>query len=415
MSSIASAVLTLLPQAQTTTPPPSWESLATEYDLAFEDWVHQAQLGGEATEAPHPVAEFWARFEALADQGEGRATLWLLANLPYLPSGTTRPAAALLARVQRGGDAEWVGPALFQLGASRANFDTDELVDFLEQRMATSALDPLRARAALALAVVLAPEDAAQAAYLRLWAAMLVHQGVDLAPGEVLAPEDLEDLGTSVLDAVGKEADAYFGLAYRQGKDGTYYPVSGAPPDPEELWRSTIEELALRGSSRARLWALRNAPWQLDEAAKQRLRGFLESAVQGGLADEDVASFGWEIGGLVYRLGLPAIEPAIRSLIDKSPDSARPGLLFGLGDAVCEAAGANAQELERGLALLGEVRERWPGSDEAKRAEGRIFRYTNLVVGRVAPDFETVDADGNAFKLSDYEGKVTVIDFWGFW
>ena len=31
------------------------------------------------------------------------------------------------------------------------------------------------------------------------------------------------------------------------------------------------------------------------------------------------------------------------------------------------------------------------------------------------PDFDAVDVDGNAFKLSDYRGKVTVIDFWGFW
>ena len=43
----------------------------------------------------------------------------------------------------------------------------------------------------------------------------------------------------------------------------------------------------------------------------------------------------------------------------------------------------------------------------------RLIR--SLVVGKPVPDFETVDPDGNAFKLSDYRGKVTVIDFWGFW
>jgi peroxiredoxin len=32
-----------------------------------------------------------------------------------------------------------------------------------------------------------------------------------------------------------------------------------------------------------------------------------------------------------------------------------------------------------------------------------------------APDFESVDQDGVAFKLSDYRGKVIVVDFWGFW
>ena len=37
------------------------------------------------------------------------------------------------------------------------------------------------------------------------------------------------------------------------------------------------------------------------------------------------------------------------------------------------------------------------------------------ICGNVAPDFTTQDADGVAFKLSDYRGKVVVLDFWGFW
>jgi hypothetical protein len=33
----------------------------------------------------------------------------------------------------------------------------------------------------------------------------------------------------------------------------------------------------------------------------------------------------------------------------------------------------------------------------------------------VAPDILGLDVDGNDMKLSDFRGKVTVIDFWGFW
>jgi hypothetical protein len=38
-----------------------------------------------------------------------------------------------------------------------------------------------------------------------------------------------------------------------------------------------------------------------------------------------------------------------------------------------------------------------------------------LVVGCRAPDFEATDLAGVKFKLSDYRGKVVVLDFWGFW
>jgi hypothetical protein len=36
-------------------------------------------------------------------------------------------------------------------------------------------------------------------------------------------------------------------------------------------------------------------------------------------------------------------------------------------------------------------------------------------VGAVAPEIEGEDLDGHRFKLSDYRGKVVVLDFWGHW
>jgi cytochrome oxidase Cu insertion factor (SCO1/SenC/PrrC family) len=38
-----------------------------------------------------------------------------------------------------------------------------------------------------------------------------------------------------------------------------------------------------------------------------------------------------------------------------------------------------------------------------------------LAIGSVAPEIEGEDVDGQPFKLSDYRGKVVVLDFWGDW
>ena len=51
----------------------------------------------------------------------------------------------------------------------------------------------------------------------------------------------------------------------------------------------------------------------------------------------------------------------------------------------------------------------------AGRADAFLFELDNLQVGKTAPDFEATDEKGVKYKLSDYRGKVTVIDFWGFW
>ena len=40
---------------------------------------------------------------------------------------------------------------------------------------------------------------------------------------------------------------------------------------------------------------------------------------------------------------------------------------------------------------------------------------TGVDVGQLAPEIEGADVDGRTFKLSDYRGKVVVLDFWGDW
>lgn len=48
-------------------------------------------------------------------------------------------------------------------------------------------------------------------------------------------------------------------------------------------------------------------------------------------------------------------------------------------------------------------------------AESSLFELKNLQIGKIAPDIEGSDLDGVDFKLSDYRGKVVVLDFWGDW
>ena len=51
----------------------------------------------------------------------------------------------------------------------------------------------------------------------------------------------------------------------------------------------------------------------------------------------------------------------------------------------------------------------------AETATVDLFELRNLRVGKVAPDIDGEDLDGLKFKLSDYRGKVVVLDFWGDW
>ncbi len=48
-------------------------------------------------------------------------------------------------------------------------------------------------------------------------------------------------------------------------------------------------------------------------------------------------------------------------------------------------------------------------------AKTQIHQLKDLALGCVTPEIEAVDLDGVNFKLSDYRGRVVLLDFWGFW
>jgi hypothetical protein len=60
-------------------------------------------------------------------------------------------------------------------------------------------------------------------------------------------------------------------------------------------------------------------------------------------------------------------------------------------------------KLPRGTSTLGD------------RAKAELFELRNLAIGKTAPEIEAEDIDGTKFKLSDYRGKVILLDFWGHW
>ena len=68
---------------------------------------------------------------------------------------------------------------------------------------------------------------------------------------------------------------------------------------------------------------------------------------------------------------------------------------------------------ERVVAEFGDIENR--RGTLGSSAERALFELKNLQIGMLAPEIEAGDLDGVSFKLSDYRGKVVVLDFWGDW
>jgi hypothetical protein len=120
----------------------------------------------------------------------------------------------------------------------------------------------------------------------------------------------------------------------------------------------------------------------------------------------------------------PNGEATLKQLLEK--DTAKPGVkaaaALALGETIlsksertrdkAESDKADA-EAEKYLVQAAEL-----GKDNAavkKGAERLLNVVRHLRVGKEAPEVKAPDLDGKEFKLSDYRGKVVLLDFWGHW
>jgi len=114
----------------------------------------------------------------------------------------------------------------------------------------------------------------------------------------------------------------------------------------------------------------------------------------------------------------------LRQILAKDPKpKVKAAATLGLGKALAEKTDAlgekpaeadkAAAEAEKYLLAAADLYK----DDQARKkdidAELRVIR--TMRVGKEAPDIKAPDLDGKEFKLSDYRGKVVMLDFWGNW
>ena len=119
---------------------------------------------------------------------------------------------------------------------------------------------------------------------------------------------------------------------------------------------------------------------------------------------------------LVYS-GSPSAGALLETLREKSPHREIQGqatYALGMFKAQQQDETAIAEKLfEEVVANYGDIE--LYGRTLADAAKGDLFEMRNLVVGKLAPEIRGQDVDGVEFALTDYRGKVVVLDFWGDW
>jgi hypothetical protein len=107
--------------------------------------------------------------------------------------------------------------------------------------------------------------------------------------------------------------------------------------------------------------------------------------------------------------------------VQKFSDDQLASVKSGLGEAVTESllkddTAVLNKRTEEALDAIVAMADGVEGMESIiESVTSQLFALRNLAIGATAPEIEGRDIDGNELKLSDFRGRVVVLDFWGHW
>jgi len=256
---------------------------------------------------------------------------------------------------------------------------------------------------------------------IHAWAAVLLLVGAAGPP--VRGDEEYDGLRKDFEQAQQDWFKQYTERREKAGKDGEV-DLSDLPR-PERQFRPRFRGYAEKHAGTpeaipALVWLVGAAAGGQPDPVDPDAKWAIETLTRAHAADPAI---GKELRNLQYTawsIGRKPLLELYERVIASNQDreavaAAKFGLAFTLYSDSADPAQASAGDRKRAEALFREVAKDYASTKVAEAAAGYVFELEHLQVGMVAPDFEGEDADGKKIKLSDFRGKVVVVDFWGFW
>ena len=165
-------------------------------------------------------------------------------------------------------------------------------------------------------------------------------------------------------------------------------------------------------------WVVMNDNEYGPEGMKLGTRAYsaAEAIVQVHVTSAAVEDYAVAVGRMARGLGVELTRSLVDPLIEKNEhDAVLAEARFARASAVLYDSDATDDDRAMAVEDMHAVMVLAPESRTAQRAESSLFEIENLQIGMVAPDIVGNDLDGVEFKLSDYRGKVVLLDFWGDW
>ncbi len=182
------------------------------------------------------------------------------------------------------------------------------------------------------------------------------------------------------------------------------------------MW-GKFEALADKGHGRSLLWMAQNAQRKYEgksEITAKKLELYGKLIEKFGSADwaEQIVTF---VRNEKKSFGMQEMDKLLSQLKASSKNPEVQAAALDALATVLSGTSAGPAEQKRAAEYKEELVKSFPDSKVVSRMNAKAFREQNLAVGKPVPDFTAKDIEGAEFKLSEYKGKVVLLDFWGFW
>lgn len=175
----------------------------------------------------------------------------------------------------------------------------------------------------------------------------------------------------------------------------------------------------------ALVWMLRNArnATGIPTGGKVAVAWAIERLQRDHVEDPAIKDALLPMRYLSFQLGSEPLMRVYTAVADKNPDKATRALAWfnmaqnyvvaGAGSAA--PADKSESPRQKAKSILKMLTKDYAGTPAAAEAEALIKTTQGTGIGMEAPDIVGPDADGKEIRLSQFQGQVVLLHFWGFW
>lgn len=158
------------------------------------------------------------------------------------------------------------------------------------------------------------------------------------------------------------------------------------------------------------------ATFQLGGVDKAKSKQALDELFDDHLDSPKVAQLGGMMPYLEQIVDAEFAKSAFAKIEKHGKNAALVGwIAFARNEKMLRSEPATSKAFGEAKALVAAAVQKAGDKRLQREFDTLISEQEKFGIGMTAPDIAGIDLDGVAFKLSDYQGKVVFLDFWGDW